>query len=431
MTVYLGLGSNQGNRRENLSRGVTRLQQSGLDIHRVSPPVESPAWLPVGVSADWNRPFLNLVIEAETSASAQHWYDLTKSIQTEINGTTPPRYQPRSLDIDLLLWNGQTLDSDCLKLPHPEIAQRNFVLSPLVHLAPGLRLPDQPDRTVLQRSAELDHHIPLWMAIINLTPDSFSDGGQLSDRIALEARIDTVVSAGAQILDLGAESTRPDAATVSDTEEWLRLRPALDIIAERYGSDPLRPWVSIDTRHPAVAARALEHGADIINDVSGLTDPGMIALARDSDRDWVAMHHLTVPADKNVTLPPDQDPVPQVEQWLLQQIDLWSKAGLDLNRIIFDPGIGFGKDGLQSLHLLREAGRFRQHGLRTLIGHSRKSFMRNFADAHSKDRDLETVGASMQLCHQSIDIIRVHNIPTHLAAYRAWSHLLPQRETVS
>ena len=160
---------------------------------------------------------------------------------------------------------------------------------------------------------------------------------------------------------------------------------------------------------------------DIINDVGGLTSPDMVALARGSGRDWVAMHHVTVPTDPQVTLPVDRDPYDGVEQWLRRRMEAWDAQGIDLERIIFDPGIGFGKNRLQSLRLLRRTGEFRRHGLRVLVGHSRKSFMKSFAG--KADDDLTTLGASLHLCAQGVDIIRIHNVPLHTAAWRGWSHL--------
>ena len=108
----------------------------------------------------------------------------------------------------------------------------------------------------------------------------------------------------------------------------------------------------------------------------------------------------------------------------IQILKAWEQAGLDLNRVIFDPGVGFGKDALQSLELLRSAGQFRRHGLRVLVGHSRKSFFGNLTGASAEERDLATVGASLALCEQRIDILRVHNVPLHTEAYRGWSHAL-------
>jgi dihydropteroate synthase len=222
---------------------------------------------------------------------------------------------------------------------------------------------------------------------------------------------------------VGAESTRPGATEVSPDLEWARLAPVLERLRERLGNDPLRPLLSVDTRHPRVAERALSLGADLINDVSGLSSDAMLALARESRKPWVAMHHLSVPADAALTLPEDRDPCDEVEAWLLRQLERWDRAGLDLGQIIFDPGIGFGKSSLQSLELLRHAGRFRRHGLRVLVGHSRKSFLKDFGGVPPSGRDLETIGASLSLCAKGVDILRVHDVSGHRRAYLAWAHL--------
>ena len=135
------------------------------------------------------------------------------------------------------------------------------------------------------------------------------------------------------------------------------------------------------------------------------------------------MHSLSVPARSDLTIPAEDDPVATVDAWIKEKITRWSDAGIDTNRIIIDPGVGFGKNSLQSLKLLQNAAEFRRHGLRVLIGHSRKSFMKTFSQPDTTDRDLVTIGASLHLCQQGVDIIRVHNLSAHLAAYRGWSHL--------
>ena len=135
------------------------------------------------------------------------------------------------------------------------------------------------------------------------------------------------------------------------------------------------------------------------------------------------MHSLSLPVDLKRQLPEDGDCYHAVEQWLLERVECWNAAGLDLNRIVFDPGIGFGKNSLQSLQLLRRAGDFRQHGLRVLVGHSRKSFLKNLTGEDRAEKDLATLGASLQLCAQGVDILRVHDVPLHAAAFRGSSHL--------
>ena len=421
--VYLGLGSNLGNRRAHLSGALDRLAARGVQLVRVSPVVESPAMLPDDAPADWNQPFLNLVAHCQTEVAPTEVLDGLKTIERELGRVDRGRWAPRTVDIDLLLYGRETLATDRLRVPHPGITERAFVLTPLAALEPRLTIPGEGPRTVLDHARAGEHHLPLWMGIVNLTPDSFSDGGELVDDAAVEARVAKLVGDGAELIDFGAESTRPGAAPLTVDEEWARLEPALGRLVDRYRTSLLRPRLSIDTYHVETARRALSLGADIVNDVSGLTTPAMIGLAATSGAEFVAMHNLGVPADKARTVPADQDPTTAVERWLEERLREWERAGIDASRIVFDPGVGFGKNALQSLRLLRNVKRLHRFGLRLLVGHSRKSFMHHVATTDRLDRDLFTVGASLQLAASGVDILRVHNVAAHTGAYRGWAHV--------
>ena len=426
MQVYLGLGSNLGDRRDHLSRAIDALEAGGLTIVRVSPVVESPALLPDPAPSDWNLPFLNLAVECVARCSPGQLRLRIDEIQRAFGRHEGSHWAPRPIDIDILLWGRESIVTERLTIPHRDLTRRAFVLTPLVALEPRLTAPGRGDRTMLDYSIALGCHIPLWMGIVNVTPDSFSDGGRFLDWSRIEHHVAAMMDAGVHILDIGGESTRPGAVPVDPAEEWSRVGPVLEWIVERTAGRRLRPLLSLDTRHAEVAEKGLKLGVDIINDVGGLTAPDMVALARDSGRDWIAMHHVTVPADPRATLPTDRDPFDAVEQWLTMQMEAWETQGLDLGRIIFDPGIGFGKNRLQSLRLLRRAGEFRRCGLRVLVGHSRKSFMKSFSDAGEGEAgsDLVTLGASLNLCAQGVDVIRVHDVPLHTTAWRGWSHLV-------
>jgi 2-amino-4-hydroxy-6-hydroxymethyldihydropteridine diphosphokinase/dihydropteroate synthase len=423
MDIYLGLGSNQSDRRDNLAQALRKLAAHGIHLVRVSPVVESPAMLPDDAPADWNEPFLNVVAHCRTAAAPTELLDALKAIERELGRTDRGRWAPRPIDLDLLLYGRETIATDRLRVPHPGITERAFVLTPLAALEPLLTIPGAGTRTVLEHARLGKRHLPVWMGIVNLTPDSFSDGGELGDEAAVAARVAELAAAGAALIDLGAESTRPGATPLTADEEWARLEPALGNLVEHYASDVLRPRFSIDTYHVETARRALALGADVINDVSGLTTLAMIELAAKSSCDWIAMHNLGVPADRARTLPADQDPAAVVERWLEERLTEWQRAGLDLARIVFDPGIGFGKNALQSLRILRDVRRFHRFGLRVLVGHSRKSFMHHVAAAERSDRDLFTIGASLKLCDAGVDILRVHDVAAHTAAYRGWSHV--------
>ena len=423
MRVYLGLGSNLGDRRDHLSRAIEALEAHGVGVVRVSPVVESPALLPDSAPSTWNLPYLNLVLECTVRCSPEQLRSRIDGIQRAFGREDASHWSPRPIDIDILLWGRERIVTERLTIPHRDLTRRSFVLAPLVALAPRLTIPGRDHRTMLDCSIALGQHIPLWMGILNITPDSFSDGGRFVDWERIEPHVAAMMGSGVHIIDVGGESTRPGATPVDPATEWSRVGPVLERMIELTGGRRLRPLLSLDTRHPEIAERGLTLGVDIINDVSGLTSPAMVAMAKESDADWVAMHHVTVPADPRFTLPTDRDPHDGVEHWLLSQLETWDAQGLDLGRIIFDPGIGFGKNRLQSLRLLRRAGEFRRHGLRVLVGHSRKSFMRSFSGEDQSGDDLVTLGASLNLCAQGVDIIRVHDVPLHTTAYMGWSHL--------
>jgi 2-amino-4-hydroxy-6-hydroxymethyldihydropteridine diphosphokinase/dihydropteroate synthase len=423
--VYLGLGSNLGDRRRHLQGAIDALEREGIDVLAASPTVESPALLQPGAPPAWNRPFLNAVVRCSTSLAPEAVLERAKRIEASFGRETGARWAPRPIDIDILLFGREIIRTPRLEIPHAGLTERAFVLAPLAALAPHLTIPGLGSRTVLEFSRALPHRIPIWMGILNVTPDSFSDGGELASAEAFAARVDEMLEAGVQIIDLGAESTRPGATPVDARREWARLAPALDRLLEKAAAEPMRPLVSIDTYHADVARRALAAGADLVNDVGGLGEPDMLELAAGCDNTFVAMHSLTVPADRAVTLPADCDPAEALRAWTAARLELWRGAGIDLSRIVFDPGIGFGKDPLQSLALLRDVAAFTPRELRVLVGHSRKSFMKSFAAESKVEKDLVTLGASLNLCAQGVEILRVHDVPAHIAAYRGWAQLLP------
>ncbi len=427
--ICLGLGSNTGSRRDNLWKALQELQSRGFKVSRVSPVVETPAMLPDQADPAWCRPFLNCVIQGDCDWSASQGLEIARQVESNLGRKPSPRWSPRVMDIDLLLWHGEIISESTaagdLGIPHYGILDRNFVLTPLLHLQPDLVIPGQ-EKSVFELS-KIIKPIPLWMGILNITPDSFSDGGAWNDRKVLEAQVDSFIENNVQIIDIGAESTRPHADPVDPEQEWKRLQPVVEMIRQKIGDNPLGPAVSIDSRHWQTLQKSLEKSPDsrldYINDVTGLHDPNIMALARDSGCQVIAMHSMTIPVDPKQLLPTDRSALDQLAQWAGQKIETWLSAGLDLNRIIIDPGIGFGKNRLQALELLRNIVPLRESGLRLLVGHSRKSFMNSFSGMTFSGRDPETLGISLALCEQGVDIIRVHDPVNHIRAYRAWAHV--------
>lgn len=244
------------------------------------------------------------------------------------------------------------------------------------------------------------------VGILNVTPDSFSDGGTLAPEAVL-AKARQLIDDGADVLDVGAESTRPDATPLSPEEEWLRLAPVwAELAALCHKSGRL---LSLDTRHAQTACKALQMGVDWINDVSGFRDEAMLAAVKDAHCALVVMHSLSVPANKGEAVQTN-DIAAFMRGWIAQ-----TKArlvGINPQRIIFDPGIGFGKSPQQNWELLV---RYREWcGDETLlIGHSRKSFYSLFSDAPANQRDALTRQTSAMLAVHGAHYLRVHDVAGH------------------
>ena len=227
MEIYLGLGSNQGDRRAALTTALDALEQCGVRVSHISPLVESPALLPDGAPKEWNLPFLNVVAACDTDHAPERVLELGKRIEVELGRNNCERWSPRPVDIDILLWGNEQISTEAITIPHPSLHERNFVLTPLIALDPRLTIPGLGTNTVLEWSLKLKQHIHLWMGIVNITPDSFSDGGEFLHWEQVDAQVERMVDAGGQIIDLGAESTRPGALPLRADDEWSRLAPIL------------------------------------------------------------------------------------------------------------------------------------------------------------------------------------------------------------
>jgi dihydropteroate synthase len=252
---------------------------------------------------------------------------------------------------------------------------------------------------------------PLVMGIVNVTPDSFSDGGRHAGVEAAVAHGLRLVAEGADILDVGGESTRPFSTAVAVEEEWRRVGEVVWRLAAEAGVP-----VSIDTSKATVAARAIEAGAEIINDVTGLTgDPEMLRVAVQSAAGVCAMHMQGTPQTMQID-PRYDDVVAEIHAYLAERRDALVAAGIPLARICLDPGIGFGKTHAHNLELMAHAGRFLDLGVPILVGHSRKGFLGKVLErslgrpATDAERDAATAGAACSLAAAGVQIVRVHAV---------------------
>jgi dihydropteroate synthase len=246
---------------------------------------------------------------------------------------------------------------------------------------------------------------PRVMGIVNVTPDSFSDGGQFLDPAAAIARAEQLVREGADVIDIGGESTRPSATPVSPEVEWARVEPVLRGLAGR-----LPVPISIDTRHAQVAGRAVEAGADIVNDVEGLRDEAMRALVARTGAAVVVMHMRGTPATMQSNLEYG-DVVAEVRQWLTEQVERARAEGIGADRILVDPGLGFGKSAEQSLALLAHVGELRHLGYPVLVGASRKSFLGWATGADDPAARLAPgLAAAALAAWQGVELVRTHDV---------------------
>ncbi len=253
-------------------------------------------------------------------------------------------------------------------------------------------------------SLNLDLSTPQVMGILNTTPDSFSDGGSYTQLESALAQVERMIVDGASIIDIGGESTRPGAEDVSEEDELARVIPVLIAIKQRF--DVL---VSIDTSKAAVMNAAITAGADMINDVAALQNQGCLAAVAQSDVPVCLMHMQGLP--RTMQNNPSYDHViNDIVAFFQQRIEACISAGIARERIILDPGFGFGKTLEQNFHLLANLSKFSQLKLPLLIGISRKSMIGNLLNRDVKQRLAGSLSAAIIAAQQGANIIRVHDV---------------------
>jgi dihydropteroate synthase len=248
----------------------------------------------------------------------------------------------------------------------------------------------------------------MLMGVLNLTPDSFSDGGLHPDPAAAEASARKMLAEGADLLDLGPESTRPGSQPVPEEEQLARLLPVL----RRLGAVPGMCPITVDTTRAVVARAALDLGAVGINDISaGRDDPGMFRLAAESGCLLVLMHMQGTPATMQAK-PSYTDVVAEVSAFLAERLSAARAAGVRADRLLADPGIGFGKTLEHNLDLLRHLARLRlELGVPLLVGTSRKGFLGTLTGrSNPADRVFATAGSLAWACTNGAGVLRVHDV---------------------
>ncbi len=399
----LSLGSNIFPQTDFLTKALFALSEFS-QIRSVSPIFENPPLLPPNAPAEWFQFFFNTVVEVSSPLTPEEFLQKTQAIETQLGRpTNHEKWSPRVIDIDLLdvhtSQGRKEIKTPQLTLPHPELPHRNFVLSPLAYL----------DNNWLASHRQHPQPLSLFVTIFNVTPDSFSDVPSTPEEKLKSFQ--KLLKQHPAIVDLGAESTRPGAHPVTVEEEWHRLQPFFEYWRANSAHYPFTK-LCIDTRHALTARRALDYGASLLNDVSGLTDAAMVDVAHGFEK-VIFMHSLTLPADPKMVL--TTPPVETLLAWAEQRREEMPQLS---EKLIFDPGLGFGKTPLQSLQILQNIESFHSLDLPLLIGHSRKSLLNLWSTAPFAERDPETLGLSSQLFGQ-VEYLRIHNLEAHQRQMRS------------
>ncbi|WP_422929818.1 dihydropteroate synthase [Singulisphaera sp. PoT] len=258
--------------------------------------------------------------------------------------------------------------------------------------------------------------VPKVMGIVNVTPDSFSDGGR---SLALDDALTNaqeLVSQGADILDVGGESSRPGAEAVGVEEELRRVIPVVERLSKLV-SVP----ISVDTTKAEVARKAVEAGATIINDITGLTgDPALARVVAETGAGVVVMHMAGTPRTMQVN-PHYENVVREVRDYLARRVDAIEALGIARNRVAIDPGIGFGKTAEHNLLILRNLDQFATLGCSILVGTSRKNFLGLLTGREVRERATASVVSSLAAAVQGANVVRVHDVAAMVDAIKVWN----------
>ncbi|KAI1177437.1 Dihydropteroate synthase [Nemania sp. FL0916] len=465
-TAYVALGSNLGDRVAMIEQACREMDARGIRVKRTSSLWETE---PMYV-LDQDR-FVNGACEVETELEPLPLLDALQDVEKSMGRRKVIDKGPRNIDLDILMYEDETVSHPRLQIPHRLIAEREFVLRPLAELIPHRALDAARPWKLIQdylndlpppaagSSEPLSTLTPLRasvtplhalrstrptqiMAILNVTPDSFSDGGvhlppdvqsQTEARegiktngsvllsslspayvAALQSTIKFFIASGATMIDVGGQSTAPGAPEVSVSEELARVLPAITLI--RSMPEAAHVSVSVDTYRAAVAEAAVNAGADIVNDVSaGRLDDDMLPTVARLGCTVCLMHMRGTPATMSSMNEYPDGLIGTIASELRERVDAAEKAGVRRWRIVLDPGMGFAKVGDQNLDILRHMPELRQwpglEGLPWLLGSSRKSFVGKITGVPKpEDRVFGTAATVAAAVQGGADIVRVHDV---------------------
>jgi dihydropteroate synthase len=434
---YLSLGSNLGNTPQNIEHAYGLLISKCIILKKSTTILTKP----YGVI---DQPdFANSAIKVETELEPLELLGFIKSIEEDLGRIKSERWRERLIDIDIIFYDYLILDIESssnlpkirdfdplcqeddsmvktfedskfgfhlLTIPHKDYFNRTFVLEPLLEIEPeivdpktGVKLIQIYRSLVNCYSSIVESPDTLVMGILNVTPDSFSDGGKNSSLDTVIENYKQMVFDGADIVDIGGESTRPKAVAVGLQEEINRVIPVIQAIR----TFDTKTVLSIDTYKPEVAELALQNGVDIVNDITGLTNPKMVKVISKYNCPIVIMHKKGDPETMQGS-PYYEDVVQEVYDFFVQQIGVCKAAGIE--KIILDVGIGFGKRLKDNLDLIKNLDKFVELGHPVLFGSSRKGMYRELFDLDVDNREEVTMATTAFVIQKKAKIVRVHNV---------------------
>lgn len=462
--VVIALGSNVGNRLHNFKEALGLMKKSGIHITRHACLYETaPAYV-----TDQPR-FINSAVRAVTRLGPHELLAALKKIEKDLGRTDGIRYGPRPIDLDILFYGKFEVRSDVLTIPHERIWERPFVMAPLMDL-----LGSAIDSDTVARWHSFSGHsgglsesweklggesligeegmyrvMPVanglldWsrrtsvMGILNLTPDSFSDGGNFQSVNSAVSQVRLMISEGADMIDIGAQSTRPMASRISVEEELGRLIPVLETVMSM--PEVEGKLISVDTFYSGVASEAVSRGAHVINDVSaGQLDSNMFKVISELDVPYVAMHMRGDPCTMQNSENLKYDNVcKEVSSELYSRVREAELSGIPAWRIIIDPGIGFSKKTEHNLDVLTGLPDIRAEIAKRslaishapiLIGPSRKRFLGELCSRPTAvERDPATIASVTAGVLGGANIVRVHNVKDNLDAVKLCDAILRRK----
>lgn len=435
-TFIIGIGSNKGDKLLNLRQAVEKIKEDkDIVLIETSRIYKTEAHMLPNSSQEWNIPFFNGAVKVETTLSASVLLERLKRIEGQLG--RPPRHEkwgPRVIDLDILSCGQKIIEwpepksigeiadnSSHLRIPHASLLERSFALIPLLDLEPSWSHPQHPSKDLgsLAESLGSIETLPYpldgtkIMGVLNLTPISMSGPNKLLTADEIQEAVVQMVNDGAEIIDVGAESTRPRSSAISPETEWERLQPFI-MNLEKILSDPhllIRPLISIDTYHWETVQKLRAFPIDIINDVSGAEKERIIPFLKGTNIKYVLMHNEGKAGVRHINCR-DEETIIRMMSWFEQQMQKLITLGMTKDQIIIDPGVGFGKKKGHTASIIKDIVQFKTLGCPILVGHSRKASALPYAASMLPplERDLETAWLSKELSKKRIDIVRVHNV---------------------